>query len=557
MSQRSLLVLLLALTAVVHALALDGAFVYDDQLLIVQNAPLQRGEIWRLVSQPYFGQDYGYWRPLTSLALWLGKAIDGATGIHALALAAHLIATWFAFRIARTLLGNAPLACATALLFGLHPVQVEGVAWCSALNDPLWLACGLGCLDAVLRSRTGTAAACFALALLAKENALVLLPLSLAARWLALPTRASADAANAALPPMRSTAVALAAVGLSWFALRAFVFGSILGGLDRAPIDPVVSAHRASATITAFGRQLELLVWPWPMSPFRALASVDGQSIQGMTAGWAWTVLWVAAMAAAWLRSRREIAFALLLIAAQPTLSALRCDRLGAYPIADRYLGTSVLGFALWIAFALPARLRIAALSFLAAAICAVATLQQIPTWKNQGALLEHALQAEPNDPALQVMAGRHWLAKQDPERARTAYQRALSLVPHAQQSVVHRSEIDAHVGIGWCELQPASKPNLQAAVRAFELAIQQDAQCVDAWIGLGVAHGMAGHGTDAERALRRAIEIAPYNSSAHFNLAYLYEQQGRSDRARQAAQESLRCDPNNFDAQALLDRVK
>ena len=175
MSQRSLVALLLALTAAVHALALDGAFVYDDELLIVQNAALQHGELWTLLSQPYFGPDHGYWRPLTSLALWLGNAIGGAAGIHALALAAHTLATWLAFRIAHRLLGNAPLACATALLFGLHPVQVEGVAWCSALNDPLWLACGLGCLDAVLRGRIGTAAACFALALLAKENAIVLL----------------------------------------------------------------------------------------------------------------------------------------------------------------------------------------------------------------------------------------------------------------------------------------------------------------------------------------------------------------------------------------------
>ena len=33
-----------------------------------------------------------------------------------------------------------PAGCA-ALLFALHPVQVESVAWASALNDPLF-----GCL---------------------------------------------------------------------------------------------------------------------------------------------------------------------------------------------------------------------------------------------------------------------------------------------------------------------------------------------------------------------------------------------------------------------------
>jgi tetratricopeptide (TPR) repeat protein len=254
-----------------------------------------------------------------------------------------------------------------------------------------------------------------------------------------------------------------------------------------------------------------------------------------MARGLAWTLLWGAGVAVAWRGGRREIAFALLLIAAQPAMTALRCDRLGAYPIADRYLGTSVLGLALLMATALPARLRTAALYGLAAA-GAVATLQQIPTWKNQGNLLEHALQAE---------------------RARSSYERAVRLAPPAQQGVVHRSAIDAQVGLGWCDLQAAGKPNPQAALRAFESAIQRDAQSVDAWIGLGVAHGMAGHATDAERALRRAIEIAPNHTSAHFNLAYLYEQQGQRDRARAAAQDALRCDPNNAAAQALLDRVK
>lgn len=551
-----LVLVLLAVTAGVHALALDGAFVYDDELLIVQNAPLQRGELWTLLSQPYFGQDHGYWRPLTSLCLWLGHAMHGASGIHALALAAHLIATWFAFRIARTLLDTDRLALTAALLFGLHPVQVEGVAWCSALNDPLWLACGLGCLDAVLRGRTGIAAAWFALALLAKENALALLPIVLATPLLARRAEPPKAAVTVTPPSLWIIPLALGSVALGWFALRVLVFGEIAGGFGRAPIDPAVAAHRASATVATFGQLLALLVWPWPMSPFRALASVDGQSIQGMATGAIGTLLWIAGIAAAWRRGRREIAFALLLIAAQPMLAALRCDRLGAYPIADRYLGPSVLGVALLIALLLPARLHLAARSFLIA-ITAGATLLQIPTWKNQVRLIEHGLQAEPNEPALQVMAGRLWLSKQDADRARAAYQRALTLVPQGSRGVVHRSAIDAQVGLGWCDLQSASKPNPQAAIRTLEQVLAQDSQSVDAWIGLGVAHGMAGHGTDAERALRRAVEIAPGNSSARFNLAYLYEQQGRRELARASAMEALRCDPNNSAAQAMLDRLR
>lgn len=560
MSQRHFVLLLLAITAVVHALALDGAFVYDDELLIVQNGPLQRGEVWTLLSQPYFGQEHGYWRPLTSLGLWLGNAAQGAAGIHALALVAHLVATLFAFRLARHWLASDPVApdrwaFAAALLFGLHPVHVEGTAWCSALNDPLWLACGLGCLDAVLRSRPLGAALWFAFALLAKENALVLLPAALSMQWLlGGPATAQSPLTNAPQRPWAMPA-ALTAVALAWFALRMVVFGDVLGGLGLAPVDPVVAAHRATATATSFGRHLGLLVWPWPMSPFRALAATDGQSIQGIAGGLAWAFAWLLGLATALLRGRRNVAFALLLLALAPLLAALRCDRLGAYPVADRYLGPSVLGFALLWAMLLPLQLR-AAVPCMLATIAAGATLRQIPVWKNQLSLLEHALHAEPQDPALQVMAGRLWLAMQQETRARAYYQQALNLVPAASHGVAHKSAVDARVGLGWCALN-RQPPDAAEARANFEAAIQQDSQTADAWIGLGVAHGMAGRGADAERALRQAIQLVPNNSSAHFNLAFLYEKQGRTDLARAACAEALRLDPNNGNARALLDRLR
>ncbi|GDY02573.1 hypothetical protein LBMAG49_19020 [Planctomycetota bacterium] len=534
--------LLLALAGTMHAPALLGFFVYDDQLLIAQNAPLQRGDLWALITEPLFGLQQSYWRPLTALFLWLGNAFGGALGIHLIALLAHLVCTWQVFRIGSTLLLDQRAALGAALLFSLHPVQVEGVAWCAALGDALWLAFGCSCLLAALRSRTKSAALFFGLALLAKENAIVVLPLALAVRW------------QAGLP-LRTLLGAMLAVAGGFYMLRMAVFGELTAGLCRAQIDPTVASQWPFAPLEMFGRELQLLLWPWPMSPFRVLGYGGGSTMVHHAFPALWALAWLVAFAASIPCKRRFLMCALLMIGVQPLLAALHCDRLGAYPIADRYLGSSVLGLALLLAHLVPARARSATFALLTL-ICGTATWLQTPVWRNQQQLIEHGIKAAPREPMLRVMAGNFALEQQDFVRARTRYDEALALADLAVPGCEHRAIISAQVGIGWCELR-GEPPQLAAAILTFERVLNTDPMDATAWIGLGVAHGMSTHPADAERALRRATELAPQNSQAHYNLAYLLTQQGRRELARQSAEAALLCSPGNESARQLLQQLK
>ena len=110
MQKRPAALLLLAMTIVFWP-AVGGTFVYDDVQLIVRNPALQNGDLVALLGQPLYGsaeglEQAGYWRPLTSLLLWLGNRLGGAAGIHVLALLLHAAATLVAFQLGQRLFGR-------------------------------------------------------------------------------------------------------------------------------------------------------------------------------------------------------------------------------------------------------------------------------------------------------------------------------------------------------------------------------------------------------------------------------------------------------------------
>lgn len=534
---RWLFAVLLLAVGVVHVRGWWGSYVYDDLLLVVQNTAVRADDVATLLAKPLFAGVADYWRPLTMLALWGGHRLGGAFGVHVLAWLLHLVATAFAWRVARRVLDRPLAAFFAALLFGVHPVQIEGVAWCASLNDPLWWALGFWCLDGALRSAHGTMAVTFALALLAKENAIVLAPLVVVVRWWAR-------------LPLRATAAWLAAVFTAWWLLRAWAFGAVAGGIGHGADDPVATAHWPAAALEVFGRQLELLVWPWPMSPFRAF---DG-SVATLLRAAAWSLAWLAAFATAWWCGARDRVLALALIGAPIVLAAAFADRLGPYPIADRYLGPAVLGAGLLLVGRAPGRARLVTAAVVAVA-AAAASIHQTGIWRDPIRLAERGLEVAPRDPGVLVMAGNVRLDRGEVGLARQHYERALAAAAAPGAEVRSRIALDARIGLAWCLLR-GSTPQPRAAAAQFERIVEADPEGAFAWIGLGVALGMAGDAAHAEQALLRAIELAPDDSRAHGNYAYLCYLRGRLDVARAAAQRAVELDPGNAQAADLLKRL-
>ncbi|GAB4296121.1 MAG: hypothetical protein Fur0034_05150 [Desulfuromonadia bacterium] len=87
----------------------------------------------------------GYYRPLIALSFLLDRALHGGSlpVMHAVNILIHAVNASLVYQISRRLLslrgGESPLfpAVAASLIFGLHPLATESVAWLSGRTDPL------------------------------------------------------------------------------------------------------------------------------------------------------------------------------------------------------------------------------------------------------------------------------------------------------------------------------------------------------------------------------------------------------------------------------------
>jgi hypothetical protein len=143
----------------VFAPAVRLPFVSWDDLTNVVNNPHLRldgpGLSWILS-----GASLGHWAPLTWLSLALDRAVWGLDprGFHLTSVLLHALDAGLFFLLARRLLrpafpaGDADLAAVfAALVWALHPLRVESVAWVSERRDVLSGALILGCLLAWVR----------------------------------------------------------------------------------------------------------------------------------------------------------------------------------------------------------------------------------------------------------------------------------------------------------------------------------------------------------------------------------------------------------------------
>jgi len=204
-SQRALLALVCVAVLLVFGPGVTGAFVWDDQTLIVSNAWLRdlanlptllRSDFWHVSAGDETGVSLGrlYWRPVVTLAYLAQYQLFGLhpEGYHLVNIGLHLACSALVFGWLRRRLGPPDAsrdlaAAAGALLFAVHPSRPESVAWISGCTDvwmTLWVLLAAAAFDSP-RDRRGVAAGVFvALAIWSKEAAVLAPALFALDAWL-------------------------------------------------------------------------------------------------------------------------------------------------------------------------------------------------------------------------------------------------------------------------------------------------------------------------------------------------------------------------------------
>lgn len=370
-----------------------------------------------------------------------GFRID-ARNFHIASLVLHIASVLLVFVILRRpLSGRAWPAAAGALLYGLHPLQVEAVAWASGLKDVL-----SGCLSlaaialylrAVIPARKmpdpifddenrihplfyGLALACFALAVLAKPSAMMT-PLLLAILDLSI-LRRPADRVGQSLGPWLALAIPIALVAKT-----------VQPG-DGVPFVEFWQRPIVAGASLAF--YLQKLVFP------HGLAFEYGwRPLLMLQKSWFYAIAVVPLLLAAILflgrrRWPRLGTAALILVAALlPVLGFAPFMFQVHSTVADHYLYLAMLGPALALAWALD-RITVqhwttaAALVGLLLVAFAVLSFRQLGYWRDEETVLQRTLAINPRSALAQNNLGQIYARRREMDRAAQAFRAAADCNP-------------------------------------------------------------------------------------------------------------------------------
>ncbi len=308
------------------------------------------GRFFREVFEPSTVQ--GYYIPLAMTSLLVDTALGGRPDdlapYHRTALVLHLLNTGLVVALLHLLFRRPWPAALAGLLFGLHPLSVEAVAWVGERKTLLAAFFSLISLVSYVRFvRTpgrivyGTALAAYALGLLSKPTSTPLpLLLLLLDYW----------------PLGRLSKRALWEKAPFFVICAASIMVTLISHARTASVGVAVSsasgflrpALLVCHNLAFYARQL---IWPTPLTPNYPPPVPLDLSNPAVLSGVITTLVLLAVVAASWRRTRALVVGSLFFVVAiAPTLGLVRYSWIN---VSDKYVYLPVVGLLLLVAAAL------------------------------------------------------------------------------------------------------------------------------------------------------------------------------------------------------------
>jgi tetratricopeptide (TPR) repeat protein len=495
-----LIVVLLA--AVPFLTVLDGPFLYDDTVYVVENHQVTqpRHTLGSLTTcYPPGGAKQALYRPLVTLSYALDHALAGldATVFHATNTVLHVGASLAVLFLLRAWIPSA--AGWAAMLFAVHPVHTEAVSWIVGRAE---LLCALFVLLALrsASSRPVLASGLLFLGLVSKEMA-ISAPLLLCLPVVFLGAR---------LERSRPALVGFSVVLLLYLVIRSGVLGWLTPQDDKRYFPEASLLQRLPSLCVVYFEYARLALLPVGLSVDHAWPGLPTWSTPGALAGLA---LVVALSALSWKLRRRQpwlpVAVAWFFLALLPVSHLFP---LGA-TWAERFLYLPSAGACLAVAALLrriPARrVGAGALAVLVLA-CAILTVRRNQVWRDEERFYLAATASSPGNATLQNNLGRLHAERGELERAEALFTEAL-------------------------RLQPEHAPAL---------------------CNLGVIRAIQGRLSEAQDLVERSLRVDPGYARGHCNFGKIRAIQGRSDDARKAFERALELRPDYPEARGELERL-
>jgi tetratricopeptide (TPR) repeat protein len=543
----ALALLLVAIVGVVFGRTLGHDFVnFDDTDYVTANPNVLGGLTGANVRWAFTSFHSGHWHPLT----WLSHMVDvelfgrNATGHHATNVVLFGVDCALLFVALLSLTRARAASFAVVLLFAVHPLRVESVAWVTGRKDVLSLlffALTLFLWSRWARDRARwayvAALVAFALALMSKPLVMTLPALLLTLDLWPL------DRVGLGRPGLARRVRALVAEKLPFFALSAgsltvTLLSQSAGG---AVVDPGAWGikdrvlHAAESVFAYLG----LLAWPVDLGVFYPLR----KPMPGLGA----IALIALVVGTAWL-SRRARSRPLLLagwmwwlVALLPIIGLVQ---VGGQSVADRYALLPSIGALAVVVFARPrwlsgARGTVAVVAV--SVVFALLSFRQAAHWRDSESLWTRTLS----------VTGENFMAHNN---LGAALQRAGRL-----------DEADQHFAEAY-RLRPGYPPaalnhanslarrgEYAAAEPRYKYAIERRPTDANARYNYGLSLARQKRWDEAMTLFEDALRLNPQYAYAHLSLGDVYRRRGQTAQARAHFEHALRLSPQMSEARRLL----
>ncbi len=548
------------LTAAFFLPTLGNGFVnWDDPLIITRNLHL-RQPLWTEIRWMFSHLTLGSYQPLAWLSYRLDYALWGLRpfGYHLTQLLIHATAAAVFFHVAENILSLSlkthgenkldrlrPAALLAALLFAVHPLRVESVAWASQRRDVLaglfYLISILTYLRAVAGDRAPrslwVSLTAYLFALLSKGTVLTL-PAVLVLLDI-FPLRRLGSPRQWASRRLRRV----------WtekipYLLMAVVF-TLIGAASQGGMGsmPAWADYGAEARLieALFGLSFYLWKTLWPVGlshlythPYLAACGVGMLfvSLTFLVVGAVSVGLRVSHARTGLLGALRRVVStpggtAVLLAAAYYLITLiplLGLVKFGRQVAADRYtyiacMGWPILASGLWLKLRQGLFPRILAAALVV--VLGILTWQQSLVWEDSLSLWTRAVQINPRDPFI-------------------AGQRSKALSARRN-----------HDGI-----ELFSNGRYPEALAGFMLALEAEPARVEVHNNMGLVLSRMGRLEEAVAAFRRAVELDGGNVEAHANLGIILARLRHDGEAVASLEKALELDPENLRARRVLKRI-
>lgn len=558
-NQNSLAILVIILCSwLIYGQVLNHDFVnYDDDGYVYLNPHVKKGMSLDGLRYAFTTMDKGNLIPLTWLSHMMDVEIFGLSpgGHHFTNLFFHILNSLLLFCFLNNNTRSFYLSLIVALLFAVHPLHVESVAWISERKDVLSAFWGLAALITYSRYSRNPSIISYSLSVLLflagllSKPMLVTLPLifCLIDFW---PLR-RVSAIKDFFRPRNNQTVLIEKIPFFIFSLI-FSMITIVSQESAGALETLTGipfSLRLMNAVISYAEYILKLFWPANLSviyPYR-------YEIRGYSLVISMFVLLIisAGVSFAWRKNAALlIGWLWFLITLLPVIGLIQ---VGTQAMADRYTYIPSIGFficVVWLLESLFLKFNINKRIFhittaAAITIYSIMAWRQASIWRDGATLFNHALSITNDNWVAHLNYGEALIENGRVDAAIKQYERAIAIKPDFELAYLN-------MGVAFAQNGDPDK-----AIEYYEKALMLKKKMPEAWVNLGNAYLKKGKPDQALAQYLTALEYQTNYAAAYRGIGAVMAGRGDLEKALRAFKIALEIDPESTLAKDSIHRIE